>query len=217
MKQIALVVEGQTEELFVREVLAPQLAARGIFLTPFIPVTSQTAHGRHKGGARWSGYRKLANKLAHEGHWHRIGVLLDLYGCPSDAPGRQGAGSGREYHRELMDSLAQDLNAGGQRARILPHVFLHEFEALVLAALDAGSTVVPEKAARDLRKVLADFQGDPELVNGGESTSPSHRIMAAWDGYTKTVDGIRVIADVPFDAILERCPSFAGWLEDLLT
>lgn len=215
MKQIALVVEGQTEEGFVQQVLAPYLAARQVFVVPIIPQTSRTAHGAHKGGAPWSEYHKLARRLAHQPQWHRVGVLLDLYGCPSDTPGRQGGKGGRAYHQALTARLIEDLSQEAP-VQVLPHLFLHEFETLVFAALGAGSGVFPSDVSVRLNKMLDDVEGEPELVNGGQNTSPSHRLMAAWDGYLKTVDGIRAIADVPFEEILRRCPTFAAWLEELV-
>ena len=58
--------------------------------------------------------------------------------------------------------------------------------------------------------------GGPEKVNNGPSTSPSKRLARASRHYDKVMTGPGLIADAGLSAILERCPVFAAWWEDLL-
>ena len=54
LRQIAIVVEGQTEEAFVVQVLGPALGP-DVHLQPIVTHTSRTAHGALRGGGGWRG------------------------------------------------------------------------------------------------------------------------------------------------------------------
>ncbi|WP_454925027.1 hypothetical protein [Actinomyces gerencseriae] len=49
MKRVVVLVEGQTEEALVDEVLAPAALARGVHLAPVIVITSATPTGARRG------------------------------------------------------------------------------------------------------------------------------------------------------------------------
>lgn len=171
MNVIALVVEGQSEERFVTRVLVPWALARGAYGTPIVTPTKRTPTRTHKGGAPWREYDRLVRRLDAQPQWHTIGVLFDLYGCPADTPGFRAHGSGPEYHREV--SAAVDESFRGVSGRVRPYAILHEFETLVLAAIDAGAHGhLPASARDDLRGQVAAV-GEVELVNGARATSPS--------------------------------------------
>lgn len=213
MKMIAVVVEGQTEEAFIKNVLNEYLASRGIFITPTVPKTSSTPAGSHKGGAPWRRYHELSVTLAHEAHWDAVGILMDFYGVPRDIPGYSSTGSGTAYRDELLAAISADLNT----RRVLPHLILHEFETLVLAAIACGARASLTPAQREaIVHQIAECHDDVEAGNGARDTSPSHRLQAACDSYVKTATGISLLREAPFDDVLDRCPTFAGWLHELL-
>ena len=102
--------------------------------------------------------------------------------------------------------------------RFRPLVVLHEIEALVLAAIDAGQGdgLLPRQGLAELRQAIT-RAGGPERVNDGPSTAPSKRLEAADPGYMKTVIGPQLVSDAGLPAVLERCPTFKAWWEDFLT
>lgn len=213
MKHIAIVVEGQTEEAFVKNVVNPYLLPRDLFATPIIATTKTTPTGSHRGGAPWGRYVPLARNLAAQRDKAAVGIMLDYYGVPSDTPGFDATGSGCDYRERLLAGMAQELN----NWRIRPHLVLHEFETLVLAAVDAGaegSLTADERTA--LLRVIQEFDGNCEAINGGRDTSPSHRLIGACQRYVKTSTGISLLQEVSFDEVLERCPTFNGWFTDLI-
>lgn len=212
MKQIALVVEGQTEERFVKEVLNPYMAALDAYCTPMVPPTKRTPTKTFKGGAPWREYEKLTRGLLTQPQWERVGIMLDFYGCPKDAPAVQVHRS----HPGYREALTTEMAALFHSPRVVPHLTLHEFETLVLAAVAEGAAGVPTEAQTALLTQIEHAGGDVEAVNDSPATSPSHRIRAAWGEYTKTVDGIRLLQQVPFEAVLRRCPTFAAWVEELI-
>ena len=82
--RVNILVEGQTEESFVRTLLAPHLANFQVWLKPRI---IQTSKG-HKGGV--TSYGKLKRQVqqwCQQDPNARVTTLFDVYGLPSDFPG----------------------------------------------------------------------------------------------------------------------------------
>lgn len=134
MKRVVVLVEGQTEEALVDEVLAPAALARGVHLAPVIVITSATPAGARRGGGSWRHYDTRLRNLFKASHLHRVGLLIDYYQYPRGAPGCDVGGSGPARQSELMARLHKQY----PDSRFRPLVVLHEIEALVLAAIDAG-------------------------------------------------------------------------------
>jgi hypothetical protein len=88
-RQIAIVVEGQTESAFVSEILAPYLQATGVYVTPVIVTTSRLADGTtfKGGGMVWRHYENDIRRLLRASHFHCVSILLDFYAYPRNAPG----------------------------------------------------------------------------------------------------------------------------------
>lgn len=163
MRQVAVLVEGPTEEAIVRDVLVPAALRRAICLVPVIVITSATPAGARRGGGHWRHYNKQLRALLRGSHWHRVGLLIDYYQYSKGAPGRDAECRNHGEHQRAIT------RAGG-----------------------------------------------PEKVNNGPSTSPSKRLARASRHYDKVMRGPGLIADAGLSAILERCPVFAAWWEDLL-
>ncbi len=83
MRQGYILVEGQTEFLFVRDVLNPYLIAQNLTLTPIIITTSRTPAGRrHAGGyATYASWRKQIRNLLNQSHIALVTTMLDAT-CP---------------------------------------------------------------------------------------------------------------------------------------
>lgn len=216
MRQIALLVEGQTEWALANQVLTPAAYSRNISLTPIIVVTSATPGGAHRGGGHWKHYDAKLRMLFKESHWYKVGLLLDYYGCPQGTPGRNTAsdGSSSEKQHAMVEAISHEY----AEPRFYPLVVLHEIEALVLAAIDAGhgEELIPAQGLTTLRRAIHEA-GGPEQVNDGPGTSPSKRLEQADPNYLKTVTGPRLVAAAGLTAILDRCPVFTAWWTELLS
>ena len=218
MGQVVILVEGQTEETLVNEVLSPAACARGCWLKPIVVTTSATPTGAHHGGGHWKHYHAKLQGLLKASHWERVGLLLDYYQYPKGAPGRDvTAPSGSLDNVGRQSALIDALRAKYPDPRFRPLVVLHEIEALVLAAIDAGQGdgLLPRQGLAELRQAITHAHG-PEQVNDGPSTAPSKRLEAADPGYMKTVTGPLLVSEAGLPAVLERCPTFKDWWDDLL-
>lgn len=92
MRQLAIVVEGQTEDRFVGDILRPHLWTRGIDIQPIIVKTSRTAgRASAKGGGSWRHRRKDIGNTLRSSQFVCVTTMIDFYGYPDDGPARCGA------------------------------------------------------------------------------------------------------------------------------
>jgi hypothetical protein len=211
--RVIISVEGQTEEAFVRHVLAPHLVSVGIDVVPIVITTRRVAGGRdHRGG--YVPYRRLRQELRlllRQPGVAAVTTLYDLYGLPPDVPGvaDRPPGSGVEQARHIERALAADV----REPRFRPHLQVHEFEALLFAAPErivarlGGS----EAQLRALRAICEQFES-PEEIDNHPKTSPSHRLLRLFPQYDKVVYGPLIASDIGLSTLRMACPHFGRWL-----
>lgn len=212
MSRIYLLVEGQTEEAFVGELLTPHYARIGLYLTPIIVSTSPG----HRGGVvSYAKIKPQIIRLCRQDARARVSTLFDLYALPADFPGKAGAGypangTGVQKANYLEARLQQDIN----EPNFLPNLLVHEFEALLFTA--------PQKFAQwtdDAEVVTAlasAVQGSaPEDINDSPLTAPSKRVLAVMPEYQKTFHGPLIACEIGLDAMRLACPHFNAWLAKL--
>lgn len=209
MIRVYVLVEGQTEEAFVNELMMPHYALNGIFLTPIIVRTSPG----YKGGVvSYAKIRPQLEKLCKQDDDAYVTTLFDLYALPGDFPGKAHAafpvaGSGQRKAEFLEAEMARDI---GQQ-NLIPNILVHEFEALLFTRIEAfeqwtndDNVLAPLRAAAQATP--------PEEINDSPQTAPSKRILAAMPGYQKTFHGPLIACDIGLDAMRAACPHFAAWL-----
>ena len=217
--EVFVFVEGQTEEMFVKRLLGPHLAKRSVLLTPLRPGKP------NKWGHRGYGvppYKLLRPDIVHQlssdpSGASRLTTMLDLYALPDDYPGFQEAvarGCPLAKVRLLEKAMADDIGD----PRFIPHLQLHEFEALLLADPMKIAAVLPEChcGVQALADEVRDY-ATAEDVDEGEDTHPSARISRATTGfrYDKPLHGLSIAEEVGLPVMRKRCPHFAEWLAAL--
>lgn len=212
MSRIYLLVEGQTEEAFVSELLVPHYSNQGIFLTPIIVSTRPGFKG---GVVGYMKVRRQIERLCKQDGAACVSTLFDLYALPKDFPGKSSPlypanGTGRQKADFLEAELAKDLGL----QNFIPNFLVHEFEALLFVDLNAFTPWTDDDS------VLAPLHGArattaPEDINDGLATAPSKRILSVMPGYQKTVHGPLIACDIGLNAIRQACPHFDDWLGKL--
>ena len=214
--RINMIVEGDTEEAFVKQVLASYLSAKQIF--PVARKVTTSRQRRVRGGMTSYGRARndIERWLKQDTSAHCT-TMFDLYGLPSDFPGYE---TGRRipdpYARvaHLEAAFGEDIAHG----RFIPFFLLHEFEALLLSEpvkLDEALTVLQGSSRlSDLEKILDAFVG-PENVNDDPNTAPSKRLLQLYPGYQKILFGVLVAEAIGVDGIRKKCPHFNEWISKL--
>ncbi|WP_375755394.1 DUF4276 family protein [Corallococcus exercitus] len=214
MKRVLILVEGQTEETFVREVLAPYVLSRGLALIPRLVVTKYVKEGgSFKGGVpQYALVQGDLRRLLGDTGASCVTSMLDYYGLPKDFPGLSTRPSGNCYARveHVERAFAEDI----RHPRFLPYLALHEFEAMLFADPSRCSlSFTPDEIAK--LQIIRAGVPSPEEINEHPDTAPSKRVLAVSPGYQKTLHGPLAVMDIGLAAIRAACPHFAQWLSKL--
>lgn len=136
MIRLNLIVEGQTEEAFVNLVLMEHLSARNVFPSCRCVETSRDKreHRICRGGLL--NYQKAKADLQR---WMKedqrpeawFTTMFDLYALPADFPAREEASRLSDPEAKVA-RLEQAFGSDVGHSRFIPHLQLHEYEALLL-------------------------------------------------------------------------------------
>ena len=217
MKRGLVLVEGQTEERFVDDCLAPHLLRLDLALAPTIVKTKRVIGGADiKGGVLSYGQvQRDLTLLLHDSGAAVITSLIDFYRLPGDFPGMKDQPAGSPQDRVSHVEAAWSRAVGDRR--FVPHLVLHEFEAWIYAD---PSRLEPWMFDDDLNAVrmiaeIAAAHATPEDIDEGAETAPSKRLCRAFASYQKTLHGPLAVAAVGIDRVRAICPHFHSWLTQL--
>jgi hypothetical protein len=211
--RVYLLVEGQTEEAFVRELLVPHFSRTGMYLSPIIVKTS----AGHKGGLfSYAKIKPQLLRLCKQDTQAYVTTLFDLYALPRDFPGRSDAdyptaASGQKKAAFLEARLASDLNV----RNFIPYLMTHEFEALLFSEPNEFKLWTDDEAVFHRLSDIARVHATPEDINDNPHTAPSKRILEIMPGYQKTIHGPLIACGIGLDTLRRACPHFHGWLRQL--
>lgn len=213
-RKVIILVEGQTEESFVKEVLAPAMPA-GLFLQPVIIATKRVnAGGKFKGGVpSYPKVRKEVLRLLEDTGAVRVTSMLDYYGLPTSFPGRAQPQGNTPAERVRSVEAAWEKDISDPRFR--PYLSLHEFEALLFAEPTA---IVRGFARPELEGELASIRSafpTPEEINDNPDTAPSARLEALFPRYSKPFFGTLIARRIGLETMTSECPHFADWVQQL--
>jgi Domain of unknown function (DUF4276) len=222
MIRLYFYVEGQTEQEYVKRVLTPHLAGFGVYVMGPVLAASGRRHSHvfRGGGRRYQPMRKdLGYKLRQEaGADVRFTTMFDLYALQSGFPGWDEAEKQRHIPRERVLTLERAFAADVGDHRFIPHIQLYEFETILLC--DPSHFALVYEKANDgiaaLRAAVVEATS-PELVNDGEATAPSKRIVSQFSQYDrqKTTVGVELAECVGLDTTRSLCAHFDRWLKTL--
>jgi len=210
-KRLYIVVEGQTEEEFVNELLAPFLRQHDIYVFPVIIHTSKG----HKGG--FVNYQHLKNDvnrlLSSQGRDVIVTTFVDFFRCP-DLPEKE-SWSNITNHVEQVERMETALKNDIQDRRFFPYIQLHEFEALLFSSGD-GFRKYFNRQVNEANQGIVESYENPEDINSAPETAPSKRLLRIVPEYDKVMYGNMIALEIGIDTILNRCQRFRNWLETLI-
>ncbi len=219
MRKVHILVEGQTEETFVRELLAPYLLQSHLIVIATLAATKRVKRGPvFKGGI--VSYGKVKNdllRLLHDSSVTTVTTLIDFYGLPTDFPGLNSMPNTTCHDKvaHLEEAFKNDIN----NDKFIPHFSLHEFEGLMFTSPEAIANVFPgtsQKKLERLKEIRSSFN-TPEEINDGPTTAPSKRLKELFSEYQKTFHGPLVALEIGIDSIRRECQHFDRWLTALET
>jgi hypothetical protein len=212
-RALFIVVEGQTEEEFVNEIIRPWMLSHGIHDVRAIKIrTSKTGKG---GNSNYLHFKNTTNLLLKQEKDILVTCLVDYFRLPSEFPGYATALTQKTVAKRvtiLESELGKDINS----PHFIPYIQLHEFEALLFTKSN-GFSVIPSlgsKALTEIEAIITKYP-NPEDINDHPDTAPSKRIEKLIPSYNKVLFGNYIILENGLSSILDKCPRFKQWLENL--
>lgn len=214
-KRALVLVEGQTEERFVKDILGPAFWNRDLYLYPTILVTKRVKDGPNfKGGVtRFARFENDLRRLLRAGG-AVVTTMLDHYGLPTDFPGMNTLPNGTPRQRvEHVERAIRDYF--GSPANFVPFLALHEYEAWLFASAEALPGVMNDPAKQADIEVIRHSVSTPEEINDDPESAPSRRILRLFPSYRKVAHGTIAAGRIGLERIRTECPHFNDWLATL--
>jgi hypothetical protein len=219
VKQLNIFCEGQTEQGFCLQVLQPHLFPDGAGIIHTLAVGEKDHHHLYGLGRRMK-YERIRKFIRNtikqrEGEDVFFTTLFDLYALPADFPGKDGnvrnPANPTPYVEALELAFGQNIGHHG----FIPYLQLHEYETMLFADPDAFAYSFENcGAAIQQLQAIADSLGSIELINDGNDTAPSKRIISfipEYDGRKSTagpdtaeyIGGVQLLSQHSFQAALD--------------
>lgn len=217
MTRIIIICEGQTEEAFVKKILSPYLAPKGVY-------TYAALLGRpgHKGGNVNFGRVLIDVKIILK--TDKVAfctTFFDYFRMDADFPGYSEAcllqGESQQKAKIICDALRDSIRASiGDELidRFIPYVQMHEFEALLFSDVEVISSLIGDNHLESLKTIRRAYE-TPEDINNGAATAPSKRLIAIEKSYNKVINGELISEGIGIDKIRAECPGFNAWLQSI--
>lgn len=224
MARILCLVEGQTEETFVNELLAPHLLRHGQYIEARL--LGNARQRSHRGGIKpWRSARNDIVRYLSQDKNLIVTTMVDYYGMPASGeaawPGRSEAQALPVDRRSdlvakaIRDDILGELGDRADPTRLIPFVTMHEFEALLFAdGLKAATGFGVPQLGGQLVAICEQFE-TPEHIDDSPINAPSKRIERLFPGYQKPLHGNLAALDVGLNTIREHCPGFSRWVSSL--
>lgn len=199
MIRLAIAVEGETEEAFVKSILANHLLSRRVYTTPILIGGNVTV-------------ARLAGEMVNL-HWSfdYVTSLVDFYGFKG-----KGAKPIEQLELDVHEEVSRRINRPWDQSLVFSYIQRHEYEGLLFSNVNAFARAANATSAcvDGLRRIRCCFN-TPEDIDDGSHSAPSKRILKLMPNYQKIVHGVDVATEIGLQAICCQCPRFNRWMTKL--
>ena len=216
-KRVLILVEGQTEERFVKDVLGPAFWDKELFLQATLLTTKRVKDGPNfKGGVtNFAKFRNDAQRLLKKARGALVTTMLDYYGLPADFPGmasRPQRGTPLQRVTHVENAIAQHFHSP---PNFVPFLVLHEFEAWLFSSPAELPRALTEPRKQPEFEAIRRSVATPEEINERPEFAPSKQIEKLFPAYKKTVHGPMTVSRIGLERIRAECPHFSDWMAKL--
>lgn len=221
MSEVVAVVEGLTEQMFFRDVLAPWLGHQGVYVS-----AAPVGKPGHKGGNVYAAAKRDMMNFLKQRPDTYVTCFFDFYGMKNDWPGRKDASAVAHdskpaaVEKEVKSDILAAFPAGFRKERLIPYVQVHEFESLLFSYPPALSLALGDKdSEEEFQRVRDEFE-TPEHINDNPNTAPSKRIITVFEDrrrrYRKPLHASIAAKEITIETMREECPHFRQWVDLLV-
>ncbi|NEQ97679.1 MAG: DUF4276 family protein [Cyanothece sp. SIO2G6] len=224
MARVFILVEGETEEDFVNEILAPHLYHKG-YQAVTVKLMGNARQRNRRGGIKgWTAVRQEIIRYLNTDPSIYISTMADYYALPKGGnngwPGR--FESPAQLHsnkaKYVENALKKDISDGLSPLasnRFIPYVMMHEFEGLLFSDCQAFARSIGHEDLIPALQSIRDKYDSPEEINDSPETHPSKRIIDLVPEYEKPLYGNLAAMEIGLSALRKECPGFDRWLKRL--
>lgn len=216
--EVVLIVEGPTEQNFVKDLLAPYMLDRNVILTAII----LDKPGEKGGDVKFARAQNDIEKHLKQRLCTFVSLMLDFYGIKGDWPGydESRAASWHTHQQRAkimndatMDAVVKLFPTLNPIERFIPYISMYEIEALYFS----DPAILAEKLGVRPKLIDAILHecGEPEAINNSNHTAPSKRLGRLSDKFKKTATGIAIAKEIGIQKMRAACPLFDAWLDTL--
>ena len=215
MKRIIIICEGQTEQEFCKDVLAPYFISKNIQIQA--PLIKKSMGGI----VNWVILKKEIETYLKQEPNVFVTLLIDYYGINAKHEFPFWVEANKIPDKELrLTKIEVEMKKSVENSincRFIPYIQLYEFEGLLFCNKEVFDRSFEKKEFSDykyLTETLDKFS-NPEDINDGNDTAPSKRLEKIIAGYNKVVFGSMIANEIGLKAIRKKAPRFNKWIKKL--
>ncbi len=221
MSRVVVVCEGETEEEFVRDVLAPSFYGLELYLEPQMVETSP---GNRGGALNYDRVKPHLRNALRQKSAPVVTTLFDLYKLDKRFPGFEQSRAIPDLGQKL-ELLRRELHsdvvaaAGCQPERFIPYIQPYEFEALLFSDVSVLIQVNPSWSKKSIERLveIRAAAESPEHINDRPETKPAAHLERELNNpsYRKRRHGPIAAQKIGLAKIEAECAFFAAWLAQI--
>lgn len=216
MRRALVLVEGATEDAFVKQVLQPHFLPRGLSITPTIIATKRVlSGGAFKGGVTsFAQFERDIRRLFQGAGDALVTTFIDYYRLPSTFPGM--ASRPMQSPDRRVDYVERALaDHFGNPKLFKPYLSLHEFEALLFSNCEVTASALGKPSSAKLLGEIATDHGSPEFINEKPDQNPAAILQSLFPVYQKRLHGPIISGRIGVDSLRAVCKHFGIWISYL--
>jgi hypothetical protein len=211
VKTLYIIVEGNTEEEFIKNFLTP-MSNHNWFIQP-IKITTNRNIGKRGGFTTYSQLKDDVLLLLKSKQEKFVTTFVDFFRIPSDVPSYQDCL--KLNIENQVDCLENAIKTDINHDFFLPYIQKFEFEALLFSSNKGFESYYGKKVSKQTARIINNYP-NPEDINDNPNTSPSNRLKQIVPEYDKVNAGNVLALEIGLEKILEKCPRFNNWVEKII-
>ena len=205
MTRLLVHVEGETEESFVNQLLAPHLYGYKFSIVSAHLMGKARQRSRRGGVRAWAAVRNEITNNLKEDERCIATTMVDYYGMPKTWPGCSEASvlgfpsNVESVETALASDVCDQMGLDFNPERFIPYVMMHEFEAILFSDCKRFAEGIGKPELASAFQGIRDQFGCPEEIDDSPQTAPSKRIESLVSGYKKPYMGALALPSALFE------------------
>ena len=216
MIRVHFIVEGQTEETFVNQILVPYFSIKEIYIDVRSVENSRRDGNIQRGGI--INYQRAKDDIKRwlaQDRKAYLTTMFDFYCLPKNFPGQTGAKERTDPYDKVA-YLETEMKKDIDSQMFIPYIQLHEFEGLLFTRPDKIDECMSlnnqSGSVQKLEAILRNFN-TPEHTD--QETPSSKRLKQIYPAYRKVLFGPLIAGEIGISEIKTKCKHFSQWLEQI--